>query len=294
MAETPATPGNPFREGAEQSVDAQKIALTKMLAEQGAVGSQILSNRAQDAAALSAASGQQANPLYQTFERDAAQARQFQQSEAARIAAANQAYLDQVKSALPIHARDTDAYYEALRKEYEDRQRQREAEERYRQQQLAAQRRASSSSNALVKALEARAVDRELAAQDFADLHAGQKTPSLAKMAGVAGGPRSIIDAAKALGFDPKAAEKRWVKGDPKSQFYQQDQALMSAIKQGMDLAIANDLPWAQVVADGRELAKSLGLNYEANVQPWLAVYSPLWGLKDSEWATPVPRGRTR
>jgi len=240
MAETPAAPGNPFKEGAEESVDAQKIALTKMLAEQGAVGSQIRSNRAQDAAALSAAGGQPANPLYQTFERDAAQAQQASAAESARIQAANQAYLDQVKAALPIHQRDTDAYYEALRKEYEDRQREREAEERYRQQQLAASRASSGgSSNALLRALEARAVDREMAAMDFADLNAAQKTPSMARAAGASGGQRSIIDAAKALGFDPKAAEKRWVKGDPKSQFYQQDQALKRAIEQGTRVAAA-------------------------------------------------------
>src|SRR5690606_13254501 len=112
MAETPQTPNNPFREGADKSIDAQKIALTEALAQQGSQATRVIQNRGADAAALAQAAGQAANPLYQTFNRDAQQAQDFQNNELARIQAANQAYMEQAKAALPIHQRDTDAYYE--------------------------------------------------------------------------------------------------------------------------------------------------------------------------------------
>lgn len=256
MANTPATPGNPFREGAEQSVDAQKIALTKMLAEQGAVGSQILSNRAQDAAALSAASGQQANPLYQTFERDAAQARQFQQSEAARIAAANQAYLDQVRAALPIHARDTDAYYEALRKEYEDRQRQREMQERLQRAQLAA---AAASRSAAVK--------RPTGALSEA-------TPSQ-KM--------SWEQALKVVGnkSDPQALLR--------GHSYKKMAPLVNDI---IADAVANNWSWDQVLLATRSATSNpetlMAYGWNPNVKaPWDSIIQPLLLMESYRWGVP-------
>lgn len=297
MAETPIAPKNPWDEGAEASSDAQKAALAKVLAEQGSLGVQSIQNRSQDANAISAQAQAQfgvgGGAPYQTFQRDAEQARIAQEQHMARIGAANNAYMDQVKGAIPLQRGDTEAMYGAMRLEYEERQREREAEEARRAQAAADARRSSSSSssNALLKALEKRAVDRELAAQDFADLNAGQKTPSLAKGAGAAGGMRDILQAAKDLGMDVNAAKRRWVDNDPKNRFAAQDKALKAQIEIEMQEALANDVPWAQVISGTKLMAQDMGLDWTANIQPWLAMYSPLWGVADSEWATSIPKG---
>jgi hypothetical protein len=309
VAPTPEKPQNAYG-GAEQSAEQQKRALVELLASQGNAGKQLIENRGQDASAIAAAAKSQwgdasmpVQMLYQTFGRDARQATSSHQNEQARMQQAHQAYMDQVAAGVPMLRQEGDNYIERMRLEYEDRQRQREAEEQARAEEMQMRReahaasmassrsRGGSDSNALIKALEERAIDRELSAQDFANLDAGSKKPSLARNAGAQGGKRDILQAAKDIGFDVKAAEKRWVKGDPKSQFYQQDQALKKQIEIEMQEALANDVPWAQVLSGTRLMAEDLGLNWEANFQPWLAVYSPLWGITDAEWVVNIPKG---
>jgi hypothetical protein len=284
MAETPATPGNPFKEGAESSVDAQKIALTQLLADQGAKGAQVIQNRGQDAAALAAQQqaqfgqmGAGTNFLYQTFDRDAAQAGTNHTNEQARIQAANQAYMDQVKAAIPIHAKDTDAYYEALRKEFEDRQAERE-------QAMALARMAASRSGG-------GGGGGRSSASALSEIPVQQRTPSAAAEAGAAGGQRDILSAAAAVGMDVNAAKRRWVDKDQSNPFRDKDAALANAIELGIADLIGSDATWAEVMAQGKALAGELGLDYAANVQPWLAMYSPLWGVQDSEWIVPVAQG---
>lgn len=312
MAPTPEKPKNAY-DGAEQSAERQKQALVELLASQGNAGKQLIENRGQDAGAIAAAAKQQwgdaglpVQMLYETSQRDAQQAAQSQANEQQRIQGAHQAYMSQVAAGVPLLRQEGDNYIERSRLEYEDRQRQREQEERMQAEQaqmqreqhqasLAASRRSgsSSSSNALLDALEKRAVSREIDAMDFADLGAGQKTPSLAKNAGAAGAKRDLLQAAKDIGFDVKAAEKRWVRGDPKSQFAAQDKALKQQIEIEMQEALANDVPWAQVISGTRLMAEDLGLDWTANFQPWLATYSPLWGVKDSDWVQAIPKGPT-
>lgn len=254
-------PGNPFAEGAESSVDAQKIALTQMLAEQGARGAQVVQNRGQDAQALAAMQqqqyGGQPSSLYQTFDRDAQQMAQAQANEQARTASANQFYMDQVKAAIPIHQADTDAYYEALRKEYEDRQ-----AERAQAMALARSRGGGGGGGG-------------------GGGRGGGGGPQLS------GSPRSLQAAAAAVGISAGDVDKWW---GPKAK------GKAATLRDGIDIGIYDHLnngdPWELVVAEARAGARQLGLDFNTYAQPLLAQYSPLWGVDDSWIAPPQNRGQ--
>lgn len=294
---TPPKPDNAFN-GAEQSVETQKQALTELLASQGKIGAQLLTNRGEDAGALAAAAkaqygdaGQPVKALYDTFSRDAGQAQTNQANEMARLQAANQNYMGQVSAAVPLQRQDSDTFLEALRLQFEDRQKQAEQEAAERAASRRASSGSSSSSNALLKALEGRAVDREMAAMDFANLKTGQKRPSIAGAAGAAGERRDIVQAAKDIGADAAGAQIRWVDRNPKGATYRVDVQLQQILEEGIQEAVSQDLDWGSVMADGQALARQFGVPYESYVQPLLAQYSPMWGVKDAEWITSIPRG---
>lgn len=152
---TPTTPADPFQ-GGEQSAERQKQALVQLLAEQGTYGAKQLQNRADNADATRASAMQAQSPtapmnattqaLYDVFTRDAGQSKMQQDQEQARILAANKAYMDQVGAAVPLARADNEAYTTAMKMQYEEAQRQREAE--LEQQRLANQRAAQAAAQA--------------------------------------------------------------------------------------------------------------------------------------------------
>lgn len=295
---TPEAPKNTFDEGATESVDRQKAALTELLASQGATGLRLLQNRGADAGAIAAQAkaqygdaGKPVSDLYQTFERDAQQRTNAHNEEQARIQAANRAYMDQVGAAIPLQRQDSENYMNALRMEFEDRQRQREAEEQARQAAAARAASAASSSSLLAKLLEKKEADNAMAKLEWTDTGPMERTPSMAKAAGAAGGERSIIDAAAAIGMDPEAAKRRWVERQD-SQFREQDDALIQAMRDMLSEAVAKDVPWRSVLASAQSIASEIGLDYRANVQPWLATVSGLWGVEDKDWLSPLAQGQ--
>lgn len=295
---TPPAPTNTFDEGADQSVERQKAALTELLAQQGATGAQLLKNRGEDAGALAAAAkaqygdaGQPVSALYQTFERDAQQRTNAHTEEQARIQAANQAYMDQVKGAIPLQRQDSQNYMDALKAEFEDRQRQREAEQAARDQAAANARAASSSTSVLAKLLEQRDAQNTIGKLEWDAMGPLDRTPKEANQFGAAGKERNIMDAAAAIGVDPAAMKSRFIDKVP-SQFSEQDQAIMDQMRGMLSEAVAKNVPWRSVLASAQQIASDVGLDYRANIQPWLATVSQLWGVQDSDWLTPVQGGQ--
>jgi hypothetical protein len=293
---TPDAPKNAFDEGADQSAERQKQALTQLLASQGSAGAQLLKNRGEDAGALAAQAraqyGDAAAPvknLYNTFERDAQQRQNAQTEEMARIQAANSTYMDQMKAAIPLHKQESDDYMNALRMEFEDRQRQREAEE--------AERAAAASSRAgvqaqltnLQKAQEKVSIEMQMAQEQFKKTAWGEKTPELAQAAGMTGSPRTIEQAATAVGMDPEAAKRRWVTKE-QSQFREADDTIEQTLTDTLNDALKNNMRWDQVVMAAQQFANFMGMDYSVNIQPWLAQYSPLWGVADAEWIQAAPK----
>lgn len=295
---TPEKPTNAFDEGAEASVEAQKSALTELLASQGNTGRQLLQNRGEDAGALAAAAkaqyGDASKPvtdLYDTFNRDAEQSKQFHDQEQTRILAANKAYMDQVSAAMPLQRKDSDTYLEALRMQFEDRQRQAEEEAAQRAEQAAQA--AASQRSILQKLQEGNAADATVAKEKWAQTSKEMRRPMDAEAAGAAGGPRDIVEAAKAIGMDPNAAKNRWV--DRKaSQFRELDDQIMTTMSESMQDAYEKNMSWGEVMQISKSFAAQNGINWEANIQPWLATYSPLWGMTDAEWITAPATGPSR
>lgn len=297
---TPAKPTNTFDEGADQSVERQKAALTELLAQQGSTGLNLLKNRGEDAGALAAAAkaqygdaGQPVSNLYQTFERDSQQRVNGHNEEQARIQAANQAYMDQVKAAIPLQRQDSDNYAGALQQEFTDRQNQRVAEQAARDAQTAASRASASNSSALQKLLDQRDAQNTVGKLDWDAKGPMEKTPQEAQQFGAAGPERSLVDAAKAIGMDPAAAQSRWIDKAP-SQFREQDDALITQMQGMLSEAMAKNVPWRSVITSAQQIASDTGLDYKANVQPWLATVSQLWGVQDKDWLTPLAQGRTK
>lgn len=295
---TPAAPANAFDEGADQSAERQKAALTELLAQQGQTGANLLKNRGEDAAALAAQAkaqygdaGAPVSNLYSTFERDAQQRVNAHTEEMARIQAANGAYMDQVKGAIPLQRQDSQNYMDAMKAEFEDRQRQREAEQAARDQAAANARSAASNSSALQRLLDDREAQNVVGKLDWDKLVPMDRTPNEASQFGAAGSERNIMDAAAAIGVDPAAMKSRFIDKAP-SQFSEQDQALADSMRQMLSDAKSQNVPWRSVVAQAQAIAGEVGLDYRANIQPWLATVSQLWGVQDKDWLTPVKSGQ--
>lgn len=292
---TPEKPANAFDQGATDSVERQKQALTELLASQGNAGRQLLQNRGQDAGAIAAAAkaqygdaGKPVSDLYDTFNRDAEQSKQFHDQEQARILAANKGYMDQVTSAIPLQRKDSDTYLEALRLQFEDRQRQAEEEAAQKAASAAAQKAATQSY--YQKQTDKNTADTQLAKDKWAQTSKELRRPQDAELAGAAGGPRDIVAAATAIGMDPNAAKNRWV--DRKAgQFREQDDQLMTTMTDTLQDAYEKNKSWGEVMTVTKAFAAQQGLNWEANIQPWLATYSPLWGMEDADWVTAPAKG---
>lgn len=301
MAETPQAPETTFGPDAEDSAERQKQALIRIIGEQGHYGAQQL--RARDAAAQGLQAGAFAAPqvaaaggmdpatqaLYGVFTRDAQQAQTNHSQETQRIQAANQAYMDQVKAAIPMQRADLDAFTNAQRMEYEERQRIREQEAADR---AAAAARASASSqqmSILQRALENREADKVISQLDWNEMGPMERTVKAAKAAGAQGGARSLLDAAAAIGMDVDAARRRWVTPDGNDQFAEQDAMLANEMQSMLSEAVQNGgVSWSQVMAAAMDISSKLGFDYKANAQPWLATVSKLWGVEDKDWLQPL------
>lgn len=301
MAETPQAPETTFGPDAEDSAERQKQALIRIIGDQGHYGAKQLQARAAAAQGLQA--GAMAAPatqmaggldpanqaLYDVFTRDAAASQQSHSQETQRIQAANQAYMDQVKAAIPMQRADLDAFTNAQRMEYEERQRIREQEAADR---AAAAARASAQSHQMSimqRALENREADKVISQLDWSEMGPMERTVKAAKSAGAQGGARSLMDAAAAIGMDPEVARRRWISPDGQDQFAEQDAMLAREMQGMLSEAVSNGgVTWSQVIAAAQDIGSKLGFDYRANVQPWLATVSQLWGVDDKDWLQPL------
>ena len=302
---TPELPANAF-DGTEGEIEKQKNALVKILADQGTMGLKTLqaqqAGAQQTAAAPSPAqlagapvprsAGVQA--MYDAFTNNASSKIAGHEQEQARIQAANTAYMDQTKAAVPLHKADLDASMKAMQMEFEERQRIRDQEEAARQ--AAAARASASAAAASSKPTyeqtqrEKRDVDLKFAQEDWDKTPPELRTPQMAAQLGHAKSGIGLDEAAIALGMGPS--------DDPYARYGSEDMregpalrsakskevgSMMNAIKAQ---AIAEDWTWQELLAEVSTISTEDLESFKvttwdpraANI--WLRSIQSLWGIE--------------
>jgi hypothetical protein len=303
MAETPA-PADPFA-GAEQRTEEEKRKLVQDIAQRGAYAGSQLANRAQAAQGLAGAAPGMApgapvqadantRALYDVFNRDAAESQAQHGQEMQRITAANEAYMSQVGAGIGALRLDNQAYTDAQRRAYEDREKDRQA-------QLAAQRASSRSSSSSAKAIlspeqkaqEDHRYNTEAAKLSAQGKAATQLRPSEVAATGQAAQGLNRQKAFSAFGLqDPlqmtglSQASARYK--DPKAAktFNGYSQYVQAALAS----AAAEDLSYEEVVANfkddlrnNKDAFAQFGVapsasDFERWLKPLMAMYGNAWG----------------
>lgn len=288
MAETPATPANPFvGGGTEQNIDRQKALLNDLLAQEGQYGKDIFSRQAPDAQALLAQRAQDAGQqpdarkaVYDAFVRDAGAAEQQHTRTIERQAALNSQFLDQAKAAVPIHAQNMDQITNALKMGFEDRQSDRQA-------QLAAQRAqasASAKANApkTLEQLIAEGVLKGKATQGIKaellkDIPQSQWTASDAEAAGKKGKQLDYDEAASKLGM---ATRQKTAAGPGAVPGWLRDKDGITEIQTAIDGMYDQDYSFEQMLKELSSFAPDYP-NWTDLSQVLLTANAPRWGIED-------------
>lgn len=296
MAETPQAPPDAYQ-GAEDEAEKQKRALVQILGQQGQYGAQQLQNRAGAAQMLNAQQPEGGIPrsattqaMYDAFTRDSASSLQSHEQEQARIRAANEAYMDQVRGAVPLQRADLQAYTEAQRMAFEDRERERQAREAERAAAAARASASAASANRSYEdiAREKRDVEKKFAAEDWESMPPEMRTALGAAQVGKAGSALSVEDAMKALGMSVPTGQTApgdnyWKTEGRTYTDAKKASSMMSAFFSDM---MSGDATWGEVVSTARSLTPDNFAEYGLDMTSfdpkaigvWLAAYAPLWG----------------
>lgn len=296
MAETPTAPPDAYQ-GAEDEAEKQKRALVQILGQQGQYGAQQLQNRASAAQMLNAQPTEAGLPrsattqaMYDAFTRDAQSAIDSHGMEQQRIQAANQAYMDQVRGAVPLQRADLQSYTDAQRMAFEDREKERQAREAERAAAAARASAASASANRSYESIarEKRDVEKKFAAEDWDSMPPEMRTALGAAQVGKSGSALSVEDAMKALGMSVPTGNV--APGDnywkTEGRTYTDAKKANSMMQSFFSDMMSSDATWGEVVSTARSLTPDNFAEYGLDMTQfdpkaigvWLAAYAPLWG----------------
>jgi len=291
----PGAPVDPYaNQGAEQNIDRQKGLLNDIIAAAGQKGRQIYETQPAEAQAAlqqqlasSPQTSEARKAVFDAYLRDAQLASQGQTEFTQRQAQINSNFLDQAKAAVPIHAADLKNQQEALRMQFEDNQRAREAAAADR----AASRAASgpkTTDQMVAEALQKLEVTNKVKAEALKNVPPGDWTMSDARAAGMAGGKMNIADAAISLGMDPEYTKR----------FQPQDKKAINAIQSFIDNLAGEDVSFNDM--QGQVLASYDGGLFDEISDP-MNPYNPSRDLirlilqqNSTRWGTNASAGNDR